>query len=204
MAVALGAGAAAVYFATRPGPPGVAEAAPAPTFKQLTFRRGFIQNARFAPGGQTVIYAAGWDGGPARLFETGRLGPESRTLDPPNAGLASISSLGEVALIQGCRLDWASCIGTLATMPIGGGAPREVMEDVVSADWTPDGRALAAIQVADGEYQLQYPIGKPLYASPASSVGWHSRPAAIGSPSSNTPSCPTRPARSRSSIWKAA
>ena len=83
IAVALGAGAAAVYFATRPGPPGVvAEAAPAPTFKQLTFRRGFIQNARFAPGGQTVIYAAGWDGGPARLFETGLLGPESLTLDP--------------------------------------------------------------------------------------------------------------------------
>ena len=168
---ALGAGAAAVYFATRTGPPAVAEAAPAPRFKQLTFRRGFIQNARFAPGGQTVIYAAGWDGGPVRLFETGHLGPESRTLDPPHAGLASISSRGEVALIQGCRLDWASCIGTLATMPIGGGAPREVMEEVVSADWTPDGRALAVIQVALGEYQIQFPIGKSLYASPGK-LGW--------------------------------
>ena len=155
----------------RPGPPAVAEAAPAPRFKQLTFRRGFIQNARFAPGGQTVIYAAGWDGGPVRLFETGRLGPESRTLDPAHAGLASISSRGEVALIQGCRLDWASCIGTLATMPLGGGAPREVLEEVVSADWTPDGRALAAIQVADGEYQLQFPIGKSLYAS-SGKLGW--------------------------------
>ena len=168
---ALGAGAAAVYFASRPGPPGAAEAAPELRFKQLTFKRGFIQNARFAPGGQTVIYAAGWDGGPARLFETGLLGPESLTLDPPNAGLASISSLGEVALIQGCRLDWASCIGTLATMPIRGGAPKEVLEEVVSADWTPDGKALAVIQVADGEYQLQYPIGKPLHAS-TGKLGW--------------------------------
>ena len=89
-------------------------------------------------------------------------------------------------------------------MPLGGGAPRDVLEDVVSADWTPDGRALAAIQVADGEYQLQFPIGKSLYTTPASSVGWRSRPAATGSRSSNIPCCPTRPARSRSSIWKAA
>jgi WD40 repeat protein len=171
LAAAVGAGAAAVYFASRPGPPAAAEGAPAPRFKQLTFKRGFIQNARFAPGGQTVLYAAGWDGGPVRLFETGRLGPESRTLDPAHAGLASISSLGEVALIRGCRLDWGSCIGTLATMPLGGGAPRDVLEEVVSADWTPDGRALAAIQVADGEYQLQFPIAKPLYAS-SGKLGW--------------------------------
>ena len=171
VAAAVGAGAAAVYFAGRPGPPAVAEAAPAARFKQLTFRRGFIQNARFAPGGQTVMYAAGWDGEPVRLFETGRLGPESRTLDPAHAGLASISSLGEVALIQGCRLDWGSCIGTLATMPLGGGAPRPLLEEVVSADWTPDGRALAAIQVSEGEYQLQFPIGKSLYTT-AGKLGW--------------------------------
>jgi Tol biopolymer transport system component/predicted Ser/Thr protein kinase len=171
VAAALGAGATAVYIASRPGPPGVVETASAPRFQQLTFRRGFIQNARFAPGGQAIIYAAGWDGAPVRLFETGRLGPESRPLGPSPAGLASISSAGELALIQGCRLDWASCVGTLATMPLGGGAPRDVLEDVVSADWTPDGRALAAIQVSDGEYRLQFPIGKSLYATPGR-LGW--------------------------------
>ena len=71
---------------------------------------------------------------------------------------------------SGCRLDWANCVGMLARMPPGGGAPREVLEDVVSADWTPDGQALAAIQVTEGEYQLQFPIGKSLYRR--QKLGW--------------------------------
>jgi Tol biopolymer transport system component len=152
LAASLG-GAAVAYFATRAGP----------AFQQLTFRRGLIQNARFAPDGQTIIYAAGWDGGPVRLFETRPLGPESKPIGPPSAGLASISSTGEIALLQNCRLDWGSCIGTLARMPLAGDAPREVLDDVISADWTPDGRELAVIRIAAGVYQLQFPIGIPLY-----------------------------------------
>jgi WD40 repeat protein len=50
-------------------------------------------------------------------------------------------------------------------MPSSGGAPRALLENVVSAEWAPDGRALAAIQVADGEYRIQFPIGKQLYAT---------------------------------------
>ncbi len=38
---------------------------PAPTFRQLTFRRGAISAARFAPDGQSVIYSAAWGGSPA-------------------------------------------------------------------------------------------------------------------------------------------
>jgi Tol biopolymer transport system component len=134
------------------------------TFKQLTFRRGYIANARFAPDGQTILYAAGWQGAPVQLFETRSSGPESRPLVETPAGLASISSTGEVALIRQCRLDWGNCVGTLATMPLGG-APRDLLEQVVSADWAPDGRALAAVQVADGEYRLHFPIGTQLYAT---------------------------------------
>ena len=48
-------------------------------------------------------------------------------------------------------------------MPPGGGAPREILENVVSADWTPDGQALAAIQITEGEYQIHFPPGNPLY-----------------------------------------
>jgi Tol biopolymer transport system component len=155
--------AAAAYFATRAPSPAAPTTAPAPTFQQLTFRRGLVQNARFAPDGQTIVYAAAWDGGPIRLFETRPLGPESRPIGPPSAGLASVSSTGEIALIQNCQLNWARCVGTLARMPLTGGAPRDVLDDVVIADWTPDGRELAAIQVSLGEYQLQFPIGKPLY-----------------------------------------
>ena len=37
---------------------------PPPLFPRLTFRRGHIWSARFAPDGQTVVYGAAWDGKP--------------------------------------------------------------------------------------------------------------------------------------------
>ena len=168
----LGAAGTVVYFATRGGPAPAAGNPSAPTFKQLTFGRGLIQNARFAPDGQTIVYAAAWGGAPMQLFETRLSGPESRPIGPPEAGLASISSTGQIALIQNCQLDWGSCVGTLATMPLAGGVtPRPVLEDVVSADWTPDGQQLAAIQITGGEYQLQFPIEKSLYETQGK-LGW--------------------------------
>ena len=59
----------------------------------------------------------------------------------------------------------------LARMPLSSNAPRDVLEDVVSADWTPNGRELAAIQITAGEYQLQFPIGKTLYQTQGK-LGW--------------------------------
>ena len=38
---------------------------PSPVFRRLTFRRGTVQSARFAPDGKTVVYGAAWDGAPA-------------------------------------------------------------------------------------------------------------------------------------------
>ena len=164
LALTVGTVAAAGYWALRPVASDVpANRVAAPTFKPLTFLRGHVSNARFAPDGQSILYAAAWNGLPMQVFETRPSGPESRPLGPDSASLASISSTGEIALILGCRFDWANCVGTLARMPPGGGAPREILEDVVSADWTPDGQALAAIQAVEGEYQVQFPIGKALY-----------------------------------------
>jgi eukaryotic-like serine/threonine-protein kinase len=155
----------AAWVGRLPGLLEPAATAEAPSFQQLTFRRGFIQNARFTPDGQSVIYAAGWDGEPVRLYQTRLSGPESSPIGPVPAGLASISSTNELALIQGCRLDFGSCVGTLARMPLAGGAPRELLEDVSGAAWTPDGAALAAIQMTGGEYQLHFPIGNSLYST---------------------------------------
>ena len=57
--------------------------------------------------------------------------------------------------------------GTLARVPLGGGAPREVLEDVVDADWSPDGKDLAVARLADGRFRLEYPVGKILYKGTA-------------------------------------
>ena len=61
---------------------------PPPTFKQLTFRRGWVDQARFAPDGRTVIYGAGWDGKPVELFQTRTDSPESRPLGLPTRGFS--------------------------------------------------------------------------------------------------------------------
>ena len=72
---------------------------PAPTFKQLTFRRGWLDQARFAPDGRTVIYGAGWDGKPVELFQTRTDSPESRPLGLVHAKVLSISSQGQMAIL---------------------------------------------------------------------------------------------------------
>jgi Tol biopolymer transport system component len=170
-AAVLGASATAAYLALRSGPVGAVATSPMAVFKQLTFGLGYVEEARFAPDGQTVLYTAAWNDAPLRLFETRPSGPESRPLGPVSAGLAGVSSRGELALIQRCRLHWGECEGTLAVMPLGGGAPRQLLEDVVEATWSPDGSSLAAIHVLDGEYRVEFPIGNALYSSAARLTG---------------------------------
>jgi Tol biopolymer transport system component len=46
-------------------------------------------------------------------------------------------------------------------MPYAGGVPREILEGVIDADWSPDGKALAVIH----QNKIEFPIGKELYAS---------------------------------------
>ena len=47
---------------------------PLPVFRGLTFRRGYLTGARFAPDGHTVVYSAAWEGQPSEIFTT-RLDP---------------------------------------------------------------------------------------------------------------------------------
>ncbi len=50
------------------------------SYQQLTFRRGGVTSARFAPDGQTVFYSAGFLGSPRELFSTRPESPDSRAL----------------------------------------------------------------------------------------------------------------------------
>src|SRR6185503_3091646 len=69
-----------------------------PKLSRLTFRRGIVGAARFAPDGRTVVYSASWDGRPAQLFLSRPDSPESLALDAPSAELLAISPSGELAL----------------------------------------------------------------------------------------------------------
>jgi Tol biopolymer transport system component len=136
---------------------------PRPLTRTLTYRRGFLTGARFAPDGQTIVYSAAWDGKPSEIFTTRVGSSEARPLGIFPAGILAISSAGEMAISLGCENRWEPCFGTLARVPLAGGTPREVLEGVGSADWSPDGKELAAIHGVEGEDRIEYPVGKVLY-----------------------------------------
>jgi Tol biopolymer transport system component len=146
---------------------------PPPAYHLLTYRRGILRMARFAPDGQTIVCSATWEGKPTEVFATRPESPESRPLGLTGAEILSISSQGEMALLLGSRQvkSWIHS-GTLARVPMAGGAPREVLENVQWADWSPDGNTLAVVREAGGRTRLEYPIGKTLYET----GGWISHP----------------------------
>jgi serine/threonine protein kinase/Tol biopolymer transport system component len=146
----------------------------APVYHEITFRRGEIRSARFAPDGQTILYSAAWQGNPAEILAARQGTVESRSLGLGHAELLAVSSTGEMAL----SLDshpagtWVN-VGTLARAPLAGGAPRPILEDVEWADWAPDGNSLAVVHNVGGRDRLEYPVGKVLYET---SGGWISYP----------------------------
>jgi Tol biopolymer transport system component len=132
-------------------------------FRRLTFRRGLIRSARVAPDGQTILYGALWDGDRCRIHRVSVNSPESSPLEHvPEGNVLAISRSGEVALALGPHLDGVVTYGTLARVPLAGGAPRPMLEDVKFADWSPDGADLAIVRRVDGRDRLEFPIGEVL------------------------------------------
>ena len=133
-------------------------------FKALTYRSWPIFRALFAPDGRTVVFSAAREGNRPEIFTLDPGYPEPKALGLPDAQLLSISRQGELALLTKTRFIYSRVFsGTLARMPLGGGAPREILENVQEADWAPDGENLAIIHDVDGEERLEFPIGKVLY-----------------------------------------
>jgi Tol biopolymer transport system component len=136
-----------------------------PSFKRLTFRRGTVWTARFAPDGQTVVYGAAWEGNPIEVFLTRPESPESRPLGLKNASLFGVSPTGELAVMLNAKTTASSYsrFGTLARVPLAGGSPRAVLENVSYADWSPDGKDLMVEREVAGKYRIEFPIGKLIY-----------------------------------------
>jgi eukaryotic-like serine/threonine-protein kinase len=131
-----------------------------PTFQQLTFRRGRVLRTRYTPDGGSIIYGATWEGAPWEIFTSRLDGTESRPFGVKNADVLAVSSKGELAVLL--KRTFAAS-GTLAIMPLAGGAMRELLENVVAADWSPDGMQLAVAVRENHETRIEYPIGRLLY-----------------------------------------
>ena len=116
--------------------------APSPKRTTLTFRRGYLTGARFAPDGQTIVYSACWDGKPSEIFTT-RVGStesrpwESRTREswpsPRRVRWPFRSTADSRHSLHGNPRPGAAR-GRRSAGGVGG---------VISADWSPDGRDLA-------------------------------------------------------------
>src|SRR5262249_12626970 len=134
-----------------------------PAFHRLTYGRGSIGgNARFAPDGHTVVYAASWDGAREPQLYSVRVDSfESLLLPLKCVALESISRSGEMLVLKILhRSVGYARIGTLSQTPLSASAPRDLLEDVSSASWSPDGSAIVAVRAPQWRYRLEYPAGK--------------------------------------------
>jgi eukaryotic-like serine/threonine-protein kinase len=145
-----------------------------PEYQQITFRTGFIGNARFTPDG-SIVYSASWDGGDNQLYMSRTDDPGSRELGIKDAELLSISKGGEMAIRVNTTFHGGYArTGTLARVPLSGGTPREVLEDVEDADFAANGESMAIVRYLpqNNHWRLEYPIGKVLIDS----INWMSHP----------------------------
>src|SRR5580658_3249756 len=142
-------------------------------FQRLTVRHGTVYSARFAPDGHNVVYGASWDGAPIEIFSDDLKIPGIRSVGLPATQVLAVSSTGEMAVLQGITNEFMFTFrGTLGQVPLSGGTPRQIAENVLAADWSPDGKTLAIVRDMGGKQRLEYPVGHVLYETD----GWISHP----------------------------
>ncbi len=145
-----------------------------PEYQQITFRTGSIGNARFTPDGN-IVYSASWDGGENQLYMALTQENGARELGFKDAELLSISKSGELAIrLNTVELVGHTRVGTLARVPLSGGAPRQVLDNVEGADWAADGEGMAVVRYLpeNRHWRLEYPMGKVLLDT----INWISTP----------------------------
>jgi len=145
-----------------------------PRYRQITFRAGFMGNARFTPDG-SVIYNATWEGSDAQLYIAPVDSLGERELPFKNVEILAVSSKGELATrLDSTNRGGYATTGTLARVNYNGGTPRPILEDVQDADWSADGEKLAVVRLVPGtgHWRLEYPIGTVLLDT----INWISNP----------------------------
>jgi len=143
---------------------------PVPTFRELSFRRGALLAARFAPDPRSAIYSAAWEGAQEEVFISSANSTESRDLGLADTEVLAVSAGGQMAVLRRFNVspNHFTHRGTLAQVSVGADAPRELLDNVEAADWAPDGNNLAVVHVVNSQSRIEYPVGKVLYQT----AGW--------------------------------
>ena len=127
-----------------------------PSYQPLTFQRGTITGARFAPDGKTIFYSAAYGAGPSLVYQTHVDRPESKPLDIPPGFLLGVSGKQELAVLLTTERATYTSPGTLVRVAAIGGTPRSLIEGSIYADWGPDGEHMA-VNLNPG---CEFPIGR--------------------------------------------
>lgn len=132
-----------------------------PSFDRLTFRKGFVSQARFLPGSGRILFSAEWNGSASRLFSFSTDRRESKDLNIADAWLAAVASPSEFALFRRPGNDDPP---QLELASLTGGATGKVLGRFRNADWGPNG-SLCLLTATGATYTVQYPPGHKLYQS---------------------------------------
>ena len=139
------------------------------SYRVVSFQPQVVFSAAFARDSRAIVYSAALAGNRPELYVIRAESPAPQPLGLRDTNLLSVSSKGDLAVLVHARyLFHRIFTGTLATMPLVGGAPREILEDVRQADWAADGASLAVIRGIGGKDRLEFPAGKLLYET----SGW--------------------------------
>jgi eukaryotic-like serine/threonine-protein kinase len=149
-----------IAWSLRPGP------LPVPTFLRTSFERATLLRGRFAADGKTLLFSGVMSTGVPDTYTIREDYPTAVPAGLHGAMVLAISRQDQMAVLVRphfyAQYQWG---GTLASVPVGGNAPRELLENVYDADWSPDGQEMAVIDRAGEKWRLQYPIGKVLVSA---------------------------------------
>jgi len=112
-----------------------------------------VDRARFASDGQTVVYSARWEGKASEVF--------SARLDLAEAQALSLAQNAQIDALHGGEALIHYLDGRLTRMPLVGGTPRDVAENVDDSDWgsTTDIALIRCTQLS--RCSLEYPRARP-------------------------------------------
>lgn len=152
-----------------------AEQSGSPEYQRLTYNIADLDAARFTPDGAAAVFSATIGPGQRELYSQRLDAQSSQSFGIHGAKLFSVSANGELAIQQKGdnhhALPFEKQPDILARLPLGGGAPRDLMTDVLAAEWNSNGE-LAVVRKVRGKVRLEFPVGKVLYET----TGWISAP----------------------------
>ena len=153
---------------------GTAAAPSAPLYHEITFRRGEIRSARFAPDGQTIYYSAAWQGNPVETFSARQGMVESRSL-----GLGQVGASGDLVEGRDGAAAGQPSVGNVGECGDAGASANCGRRTEAGTGGRGVGGLVSGWEHAGGgahrkwARSLEYPIGKVLYEA---SGGWISYP----------------------------